>query len=239
MEPQQAEKILAGGDADVVLLARAALREPSWPLRAAAELGLSWRDAPYPAAYTRGRWDDVPAADREPGGQAMAGLKRPANVRDETIHRPCSKENRMTASAPASDRPDWTARLISPDDDFAGAPLLRTEFALEDGHGGITSAVLHATAHGVFQAYLNGAPVGDDVLSPGWSSYEWRLRYRTYEVTDLLHPAPSSPAVLGFALGNGWYRGRLGWSGGRGYYGDELGVLAQLEITYADGHRAA
>ncbi len=61
LEPQQAEKILAGGDADVVLLARAALREPSWPQRAAAELGLSWREAPYPPAYTRGRWDDVPA----------------------------------------------------------------------------------------------------------------------------------------------------------------------------------
>ena len=61
LEPEQAEKILAGGDADVVLLARAALREPSWPQRAAAELGLSWRDAPYPPAYTRGRWDDVPS----------------------------------------------------------------------------------------------------------------------------------------------------------------------------------
>lgn len=61
LEPQQAEKILADGDADVVLLARAALREPSWPQRAAAELGLAWRDAPYPPAYVRGRWDDVPA----------------------------------------------------------------------------------------------------------------------------------------------------------------------------------
>ncbi|WP_420123860.1 NADH:flavin oxidoreductase/NADH oxidase [Nakamurella sp.] len=61
LEPQQAEKILADGDADAVLLARAALREPSWPQRAAAELGLSWREAPYPPAYTRGRWDDVPA----------------------------------------------------------------------------------------------------------------------------------------------------------------------------------
>jgi 2,4-dienoyl-CoA reductase-like NADH-dependent reductase (Old Yellow Enzyme family) len=61
VEPQQAEKILAAGDADVVLLARAALRDPSWPQRAAAELGLSWRDAPYPPAYLRGRWDDVPA----------------------------------------------------------------------------------------------------------------------------------------------------------------------------------
>ena len=53
----------------------------------------------------------------------------------------------MVPSAPATDQPadgvveaaiDWTARLISPDDDFAGAPLLRTEFALEDGHGEIS-----------------------------------------------------------------------------------------------------
>jgi len=142
----------------------------------------------------------------------------------------------MTAFTPASDRPDWTARLISPDDDFAGAPLLRREFVLEQGHGAVTAAVLHATAHGVFQAYLDGTLVGDDVLSPGWSSYEWRLRYRTYDVSDLLTTRPGSPLVLGFALGNGWFRGRLGWNGGRGYYGDELGVLAQLEISYADGH---
>lgn len=58
-DPQQAEEVVASGTADAVLLARAALREPSWPLRAAAELGLTWREAPYPAAYTRGRWDDV------------------------------------------------------------------------------------------------------------------------------------------------------------------------------------
>ncbi|GAA1828759.1 NADH:flavin oxidoreductase/NADH oxidase [Microlunatus capsulatus] len=57
--PQQAEEVLASGQADAVLLARAALREPSWPLRAAAELGLTWRDAPYPPAYSRGKWDDV------------------------------------------------------------------------------------------------------------------------------------------------------------------------------------
>ena len=141
LEPQQAEKILADGDADVVLLARAALREPSWPQRAAAELGLSWRDAPYPPAYVRGRWDDVPVCD--PAGPADTA-RTPSGGRagrllacGETIHRPCSKENRMVPSAPVrtATEPDWTARLISPDDDFAGAPLLRTEFALEDGHG--------------------------------------------------------------------------------------------------------
>ena len=124
----------------------------------------------------------------------------------------------------------WSAVPITPNEDFDGAPLLRTEFGLENGHGTITRATLHATAHGVFEAYLNGNPISDDVLSPGWSSYEWRLRYRSYDVTALLQPT----SVLGIALGNGWFRGQLGWSGGRAHYGDELAALAQLEIEFSD-----
>jgi 2,4-dienoyl-CoA reductase-like NADH-dependent reductase (Old Yellow Enzyme family) len=54
--PQQAETVLTSGDADVVLLARAALREPAWPQRAAAELGVDWREAAYPDPYARGHW---------------------------------------------------------------------------------------------------------------------------------------------------------------------------------------
>jgi alpha-L-rhamnosidase len=129
--------------------------------------------------------------------------------------------------------PDWSATLICPDTDFDGAPLLRHEFALDPDHGAVRSATLHATAHGVFEVYLNGRPVSDEVLTPGWSSYEWRLRYRSYDVTELLSPT----SVLGFALGNGWFRGRLGWGGFRNLYGEELGVFAQLEIEFADGHR--
>jgi 2,4-dienoyl-CoA reductase-like NADH-dependent reductase (Old Yellow Enzyme family) len=55
-DPAQAQGILDGGDADVVLLARAALREPAWPLRAAHELGIPAEDAPYPPNYARGAW---------------------------------------------------------------------------------------------------------------------------------------------------------------------------------------
>jgi 2,4-dienoyl-CoA reductase-like NADH-dependent reductase (Old Yellow Enzyme family) len=55
-EPEQAEKILANGEADVVLLARAALREPAWPLRAAHELGVPPDEAPWPDQYTRAYW---------------------------------------------------------------------------------------------------------------------------------------------------------------------------------------
>jgi 2,4-dienoyl-CoA reductase-like NADH-dependent reductase (Old Yellow Enzyme family) len=55
-EPAQAQAILDEGSADVVLLARAALREPAWPLRAAHELGIPAADAPYPEQYTRAAW---------------------------------------------------------------------------------------------------------------------------------------------------------------------------------------
>ena len=128
----------------------------------------------------------------------------------------------------------WNAAMITPTDELDGAPLLRTEVALDTGHGDVTDARLHVSSLGVFEATLNGRPVADDVLSPGWSSYEWRLRYRSYDVADLLEER----TVLGLALGNGWYRGRLTWSGQRALYGDRLGAIAQLEVTFADGHRA-
>jgi 2,4-dienoyl-CoA reductase-like NADH-dependent reductase (Old Yellow Enzyme family) len=51
-EPEQAEAIVADGQADVVLLARALLREPRWPLLAAARLGAS---VPWPPQYERAR----------------------------------------------------------------------------------------------------------------------------------------------------------------------------------------
>ncbi|SDS50765.1 family 78 glycoside hydrolase catalytic domain [Microlunatus soli] len=127
------------------------------------------------------------------------------------------------------------ATMIAADDDFAGAPRLRTEFTLDAGHGDVTAATLTVTALGVVEVEINGKPIAPDVLTPGWSSYEWRLRHRSYDVAGLL-PAAGEPAVLGAALGNGWYRGRLGFTGGNALYGDELGLLARLDLTYADGH---
>src|SRR5215218_1430740 len=129
--------------------------------------------------------------------------------------------------------PEWSAAMLSPDQDFDGAPLLRRQFDLDQDRGPISSAMLHATAQGLLEAYLNGSSVSDEVFTPGWTSYEWRLRYRSWNVTSLLQPT----SILGIALGNGWFRGRLGWQGGRNLYGSELGAFAQLEIEFTDGHR--
>jgi alpha-L-rhamnosidase len=127
---------------------------------------------------------------------------------------------------------NWTARFVSPVE-LGGmempAPILRTTFNLP---AGTVSARLYATAHGVYEATINGQPVSDHVLAPGWTSYSHRLRYQTYDVTDLLAVGQNEIEVL---LGNGWYRGRLGFQGARAKYGDRLALLAQLEVTTADG----
>ncbi|MCT9623587.1 family 78 glycoside hydrolase catalytic domain [Pseudarthrobacter equi] len=126
----------------------------------------------------------------------------------------------------------WLAAMITPENDFDGAPLLRKEFTLEDGHGAVVKATLRATALGVYEASINGVPAGPDVLSPGWSSYEWRLRHRSYDVSALIRPT----TVIGVELGNGWYRGRLAWHGMSDLYGSELGFFGQLDIEFEDGH---
>ena len=128
---------------------------------------------------------------------------------------------------------DWVAHMITPAADIGAAPLFRREVELATGHGEVTSAALHVSALGVFEAAVNGRSVGPDVLSPGWSAYEWRLRYRSYDVAELLE----SRSVITVTVGNGWHRGRLAFAGMRGFYGQQLGLIAQLEISYADGHR--
>ncbi len=130
---------------------------------------------------------------------------------------------------------DWSARFITPgwDEDTSRsqpAPLLRREFSVK---AEVAQARLYVTALGVYEAQINGQVVGDHVLDPGWTSYQHRLRYQTFDVTDLLREGRNA---MGAILADGWYRGRLGFGGGhRNIYGDRLALLAQLEIRYADG----
>lgn len=125
-----------------------------------------------------------------------------------------------------------TTCFIAPDADTHGAPLLRRTFELHADHGPVERATLRLSALGVVEAFLNGRSVSDDVLAPGWTSYEWRLRYVDYDVIALL----TGRNTLALTLGNGWYRGRLGWGEGAQPYGDQIAAYAILRIRYADGH---
>ncbi len=129
---------------------------------------------------------------------------------------------------------DWLASWIEAarDEDAdapAPCPMLRTEFTLD---GPICSARLYITSLGLYEAVLNGRRVGDELFTPGWTSYQHRLQYQTYDVGALLTEGQNA---LGVTLGDGWYRGNLGFTGNRRLYGDRLALLAQLRIDYADG----
>lgn len=142
------------------------------------------------------------------------------------------------AEAALLDPGDWLAKPVGCawDEDQAGdrrPARVRRKFTVSRP---VMSARLYASAHGVYEAEINGRRVGDDALSPGWTVYGRRLRYRTYDVTSYLAEGPNT---IGAWLGDGWYRGRLGFSGGtRDIYGTDQSWLAQLEIVHDDGTTA-
>jgi len=132
------------------------------------------------------------------------------------------------------DASDWRASWIEPDlpEDVKKsepAPMLRREFKVG---GGVQSARAYVTSHGLYEMHLNGRRIGDQVFTPGWTSYRKRLQYQTYDVTELLKNGANAVGVM---LGDGWYRGFIGFSGQRNFYGDKLALLCQIKITYRDG----
>jgi alpha-L-rhamnosidase len=132
------------------------------------------------------------------------------------------------------DSANWQADWITPDWDedtseSQPAPLLRRGFTPRSD---IVAARIYVTSLGLYELRLNGQRVGDAVLTPGWTSYDHRIQYQTYDVTDLVHEGDNA---LGAVLGDGWYRGHLGFQGQRNLYGDQLALLLQLHLTYADG----
>ncbi len=130
----------------------------------------------------------------------------------------------------------WQASWIEPhlpEDTGAArpAPLLRREFSLA---GPVASARVYVTSHGLYEMQLNGRRVGDLLFTPGWTSYNKRLQYQTFDVTPLLTAGGNA---VGVSLGDGWYRGDLAWENRRNIYGDRLALLWQLDVTYKNGRR--
>jgi alpha-L-rhamnosidase len=108
-------------------------------------------------------------------------------------------------------------------------PYLRKSFELK---APVQQAMLYVTALGLYEAHINGQRVGDHVLAPDWTDYRKRVRYQAYDVTALMKPGSNAVAAL---LAKGWFGGHIG-NGRFEFFGKEPVFLAQLEVTYADGH---
>jgi alpha-L-rhamnosidase len=129
---------------------------------------------------------------------------------------------------------DWKAKWITPgwDEDTTKSqpcPMLRGTFRVAKP---VRSARAYATSLGLYELHLNGKRVGDQLFTPGWTSYHKRLQYQTYDITELVRQGDNAVGVI---LGDGWYRGYLGWRDRRNVYGNRLAALVQLQLTFTDG----
>ena len=109
------------------------------------------------------------------------------------------------------------------------AQYLRKQFSLEKS---IKRATLYASAFGNYELHVNGRQVGDAYFTPGWTDYNVRVYYNTFDVTGLLRRGFN---VVGGVLADGWYSGHIGWMHIRDHYGKNPRFMAQLHVEYVDG----
>ncbi len=95
----------------------------------------------------------------------------------------------------------WNASWITDKNDkgFEPAPMLRKKFPLDKIP---SKARAYVSAAGYYALYINGKRVGDSHMDPGYTHYDKRNLYSTYDVTPLLKKGENTIAAV---LGNGFY----------------------------------
>ncbi len=127
---------------------------------------------------------------------------------------------------------DWSAQVITsnipptPSSKSIQPIHIRKTFSVQNKP---TKARIYITALGIYTLTINGRSVSpDEVLSPGWQSYNHRQHFQSYDIASFLVVGEN---VIGAILSEGWFAGRLGFLGGRSrIYGEEMGLIAQMEI---------
>ncbi len=112
--------------------------------------------------------------------------------------------------------------ITSPQNLYPAAITFQKSFTVEKP---IKKATLKASAIGVYAAYINGERVGRNVLAPGWTAYDHRVLYQTYDVTSML----TKKNKLEIGAGQGW--------AGRHYDGKAVNpmITAWLDVSFTDG----
>lgn len=95
-------------------------------------------------------------------------------------------------------------------------------------------ATVYVTALGLYELYINGLRIGDEVMAPGWTDYHQRTIYQSFDVTEEIREGANA---IGALIGEGWYSGRVGHNQRRAgnHYGGRPAFLCQLHLHYADG----
>jgi len=128
----------------------------------------------------------------------------------------------------------WQASFISPDTqpgdaDTSDARLLRKVFALDEN---VIWARAYTSSLGLYEFFINGKRVGEDLFTPGWTAYQKRVLYQSYDIKDLLEVGDNCLASM---VGNGWYKGVIGFECNKNNYGSQTAFFCQVELITESG----
>lgn len=128
---------------------------------------------------------------------------------------------------------DWSARWITDefDSEHRPAPILRKEFSAKKE---IRSARAYVSGLGYYELFINGNRVGNKRLDPGYTHYDKRVLYSTYEVTPLLKEGPNAVALV---LGNGWFNEQsvAVWDFHKASWRKRPQAICEIRVTFSDG----
>ena len=148
------------------------------------------------------------------------------------MNAPAKAPARHPSMSAENQLPSWSAKAIHPDCDQGQgtqASFVTTTFSWpgpSEAPGG--AALLHISAFGLYRAFINGTRVGADCLTPGWTCYDDRIAFQSYDVSALLRPGENRIDIW---LGDGWYRSPMMWGDQAipNTWGDKIAAFAQIE----------
>ena len=128
---------------------------------------------------------------------------------------------------------DWRAEWIAGSTDINAlpAPMLRRAFSVRPG---LKQARVYVCGLGYYELRLNGRKVGDHILDPGYTRYDKRVLYATYDVTAALK---SGKNALGVVLGHGWFnvQTKAVWYFDKAPWRAAPRLRLQLRLEYENG----
>ena len=122
----------------------------------------------------------------------------------------------------------WTGKWIAQGDGEFYHPIFSKDIKTDSG---LSRARFYVSCLGVFEAYIDGCKVGDEILTPYINDYETGMQVITFDVTDKL----KEESRLEIQVARGWYMSKFGLEGGHDF-GDRLAAIAELKLTYEDGN---
>lgn len=124
----------------------------------------------------------------------------------------------------------WQGKWITPNVNNDISPILEKTFTIKEMP---KKARIYLCGLGVYEVYLNGKKVGNEYLAPGYHCYDFHLQVYTYNILEQLKKGCNIVQVM---LGDGWFKGRLGFDGGfTNVYGDAYYLIAEIHLEGNDG----